>query len=78
MKKLSFVAKELGITKMTLWNWKNKGLVEFHKIGNMNYIDLMDLYNLESDELTDYRRGEVVRPGAYLVQASSMKRQVII
>ena len=38
----------------------------------------MDLYNLESDELTDYRRGEVVRPGAYLVQASSMKRQVII
>ena len=91
MKKLSFVAKELGITKMTLWNWKNKGLVEFHKIGNMNYIDdecffklkgienkgLMDLYNLESDELADYRRGEVVRPGAYLVQASSMKRQVI-
>ena len=75
MKKLSFVAKELGITKMTLWNWKNKGLVEFHKIENKG---LMDLYNLESDELADYRRGEVVRPGAYLVQASSMKRQVII
>ena len=31
MKKLSFVAKELGITKMTLCNWKNKGLVELYR-----------------------------------------------
>ena len=45
---------------------------------NIENKGLMDLYNLESDELADYRRGEVVRPGAYLVQASSMKRQVII
>ena len=45
---------------------------------NIENKGLMDLYNLESDELADYRRGEVVRPGAYLVQASSLKRQVII
>ena len=38
----------------------------------------MDLYNLESDELADYRRGEAVRPGDCSVQASSLKRQVII
>ena len=45
---------------------------------NIENKGLMDLYNLESDELADYRRGEVVRPGACSVQASSMKRQVII
>ena len=44
MFKLSRVAKELGITKMTLWNWKAKGLLEFHKIGSLNFIDL-DTFN---------------------------------
>ncbi len=39
MKKLSVVAKELNITKMTLWNWMWQGKITFHKIGSMNYID---------------------------------------
>ena len=62
MKKLSFVAKELGITKMTLWNWKNKGLVEFHKIGNMNYIDdecffkLKGIENKKAESVVIYAR----------------------
>ena len=45
---------------------------------NIENKGLMDLYNLESDELADYRRGEAVRPGDCSVQASSLKRQVII
>jgi len=45
---------------------------------NIENKGLMDLYNLESDELADYRRGEAVRPGASLVQASSLKRQVFL
>lgn len=39
MIKLSKFAKDLNVTKMTLWNWKYKGLIEFHKIGSMNYVD---------------------------------------
>lgn len=39
MIKLSKFANDLNVTKMTLWNWKYKGLIEFHKIGNMNYVD---------------------------------------
>jgi len=39
VKKLSVVAKALGITKMTLWNWMYAGKIQFHKIGSMNYID---------------------------------------
>ena len=39
MKKLSQVAKLLGVTKVTLWNWKARGLIQFHKVGSMNYID---------------------------------------
>lgn len=39
MIKLSKFAKDLKVTKMTLWNWKNKGIIDFHKIGNMNYVD---------------------------------------
>jgi predicted site-specific integrase-resolvase len=42
--KLSKVAKDLGITKQTLWRWKWKGDIEFHKIGNLNFIDL-DTYH---------------------------------
>lgn len=44
MIKLSKFASDLGVTKMTLWNWKNKGLLDFHKIGSMNYVDV-DTYN---------------------------------
>lgn len=39
MKKLKKVAEELGVTKMTLWNWMYAGKIKFHKIGSMNYID---------------------------------------
>lgn len=39
MRKLKRVADDLGITKMTLWNWHYAGKIKFHKIGSMNYID---------------------------------------
>lgn len=39
MQKLSTVAKKLGVSKQTLWNWKYAGKIEFHKIGSLNYID---------------------------------------
>lgn len=44
MIKLSKFAKDLGVTKMTLWNWKKQGKLEFHKIGSMNFVDA-DTYN---------------------------------
>ena len=47
MIKLSKAAKDLGVTKMTLWNWKNKGLIQFHKIGFMNYLDVETFNNLK-------------------------------
>ena len=41
MYKLSKVAKDLGITKATLWNWMHTGKIKFHKdqINGYNYID---------------------------------------
>lgn len=39
MRKLSVVANDLNITKMTLWNWMYSGKIQFHKIGSINYID---------------------------------------
>ncbi len=42
--KISKVASDLNITKQTLWNWKYKGEIEFHKIGNLNFIDI-ETYN---------------------------------
>jgi len=46
--KLSKVAKDLGITKATLWNWKNKGQIEFCEgpIKRYNYIDKETYQNL--------------------------------
>ena len=46
--KLSKVAKDLGITKNTLWNWKHKGTIEFCKgpITGYNYIDKETYQNL--------------------------------
>lgn len=88
MKKLSVVAKALGITKMTLWNWMYAGKIQFHKIGSMNYIDinaannildegLRDLYQFTSEELSDYKRREAVRPAEVSSpKASSLKRLV--
>ncbi len=38
--KISKLAKDLGLTKQTLWNWKNKGLITFVKPyeNNFNYV----------------------------------------
>lgn len=44
MIKLSKFAKDLGVSKVTLWNWKNQGRLEFHKIGSMNFVDV-ETYN---------------------------------
>jgi predicted site-specific integrase-resolvase len=44
MIKLKKFASDLGVTRMTLWNWKKAGKIQFHKIGSMNYIDV-DTYN---------------------------------
>jgi predicted site-specific integrase-resolvase len=44
MIKLSKFAKDLGVTKMTLWNWKSAGKLKFHKIGGMNFVDT-ETYN---------------------------------
>lgn len=44
MIKLSKFAKDLGVTKATLWNWRKAGKLNFVKIGSMNYVSLDD-YN---------------------------------
>lgn len=44
MIKISKFAKDLKVTKMTLWNWRKKGLIEFIKIGSINYVDI-ETYN---------------------------------
>lgn len=44
MVKLSKFAEDLKVSKMTLWNWKKRGLINFIKIGSMNYVDV-ETYN---------------------------------
>lgn len=46
--KLSKVAKDLGITKATLWNWKHNGKINFTKdeSNGYNYIDKETYQNL--------------------------------
>ena len=44
MIKLSKFAKDLGVTKVTLWNWKKAGKLTFHKVGGLNVVDV-DTYN---------------------------------
>lgn len=49
--KISQVAKILGVTRVTLYNWKNKGLVKFIKPfeGNShNYITRIEFERLKS------------------------------
>lgn len=38
MHKLTKICEELKITKPTLYNWKKKGIIVFHKIGGLNFI----------------------------------------
>lgn len=62
--KLSKVAKDLKITKQTLWNWKHKGMIEFctGPIEGYNYIDketyqnLMGIEEIKSNKVVIYCR----------------------
>lgn len=62
MRKLKKVADDLGVTKMTLWNWMWQGKIKFHKICSMNYIDdetynrLMHIENTKTDKTVIYAR----------------------
>jgi predicted site-specific integrase-resolvase len=44
--KIGKLAKDLGVTKQTLWNWKHDGKIEFFKIGNLNFVDLRTYHDL--------------------------------
>ena len=44
--KLSKAAKILGVTKQTLWNWKNQGQITFQKQGCLNGLSSEDLNKL--------------------------------
>jgi len=62
--KLSKVAKDLGITKQTLWNWKHNGRINFIKdeVNGYNYIDkttyqdLMGVEEKKSNKVVIYCR----------------------
>jgi putative resolvase len=44
MIKLAKFAKDLGVTKTTLYNWRKIGKIKFTKIGRLNFVD-NDTYN---------------------------------
>ena len=44
MLKLSKLAKDLGVSKVTLYNWKREGKIDFIKSGNLNYVSV-ETYN---------------------------------
>lgn len=44
MIKLSKLAKDLNVTKATLWNWRKTGKISFVKIGSLNFVTVDD-YN---------------------------------
>jgi len=46
MVKLTQAAKILGVTKTTLWNWKNAGKIQFIKVGNLNFVETDELNRL--------------------------------
>lgn len=60
--KLSEVAKKLGITKRTLYNWKQQGKITFIKKGSLNYIsfdeycDLAHIKQEKEDKIVIYCR----------------------
>lgn len=62
MIKLSKAAKQLGVCKQTLWNWKKEGKIHFEKIGSMNFVTTDELHRLlgikerQEDETVIYCR----------------------
>lgn len=48
--KISKVARDLGITTQTLWNWKYKGDISFFKVGCLNCIDIQTYKRLLGQE----------------------------
>lgn len=38
MVKITKLANDLGVTRVTIWNWKYKGDIEFIKVGGTNYV----------------------------------------
>ncbi len=41
--KLSRACKEFNVTRQTLYNWKEKGVLNFVKIGGLNFIKEEDI-----------------------------------
>jgi putative resolvase len=64
MIKLSKLAKDLGVTKVTLYNWKNEGKIQFIKQGNGNmnfvtvetYNKLLGIKNYKDEKVIIYCR----------------------
>ena len=60
--KISKVARDLNVSVQTLWNWKNKGEIEFHKVGSLNcleietYNKLMGISNTKKQRVVIYCR----------------------
>ncbi len=60
--KISKLAKDLGVTKQTLWNWKYAGEVDFVKIGGLNcvtketYNNLLGIENKKKESVVIYCR----------------------
>lgn len=62
MIKLSKAAKLLGVSKMTLWNWKWANKIQFYKIGSMNFMKpedvnaLLGIIEKKNEEVVIYCR----------------------
>ena len=60
--KISKLAKDLGVTKQTIWNWKYNGEIEFFKVGNLNcvtketYNNLLGIENKKKESVVIYCR----------------------
>ena len=58
--KISKLAKDLGVTKQTIWNWKYNGDLEFVKVGNLNcvtketYNNLLGIENKKKESVVIY------------------------
>lgn len=62
MIKLSKLAKDLGVTRVTIWNWMYAGKIQFVKIGGLNYVtqetynSLLGNYNIKNEKVVVYCR----------------------